>query len=460
MPRNDTNSGYSSMNEHEIPAYERVFIESTPRAEEMNEMMERTPSRLMRWGVLSIIGVIGLLLGIAFFVRYPDTLEGGAIITTNPLPVRLKASSSGRIVTLFVKDGQSISAGEPVAELQNNTGYAQIQSISAVTDSVQSFLQDGKNERLTRILAHPVPSLGEGQSYYNQLLQSISAYLLLKNEHIYGKRIGNLQQQIGRYKSVAAIASEETKLTKEELQQSADRFAANEKLYRDKVISKQEYYEEAAKLRQRQMTVESQRKSAVQNSITVGDNRGQLLDIEYDRREKERGLRIAIEEATRNLQNFIQTWKLQYLMAAPYSGVIHYLRPLQVSEPAASGDELFAVMPSTYHYTAQVQLPAAGLGKIRTGHKAHLLLAQFPYNEYGYLEGVVSHISRLPLKGAASATGAANEPMYLVGIELPDALVTSYHRPIPFYPEMAAQARIITKDRSLFQRLISGVAGK
>ena len=75
----------------------------------------------------------------------------------------------------------------------------------------------------------------------------------------------------------------------------------------------------------------------------MGDNSRQLLEIQYDKTEKERSLQVAIQESVRNLQNYIQTWKRQYLLAAPYNGTLHYLRPLQLNEVAAAGDMLFTV---------------------------------------------------------------------------------------------------------------------
>ncbi len=41
-------------------------------------------------------------------------------------------------------------------------------------------------------------------------------------------------------------------------------------------------------------------------------------------------------------------------------------------------------------------------------------------------------------------------------VAFPDSLITSYGRTVPFGGEMTGKARIITKDRNLLQRLVSG----
>lgn len=51
-----------------------------------------------------------------------------------------------------------------------------------------------------------------------------------------------------------------------------------------------------------------------------------MLEIQYERGEKERTLTVGIEEAMRNIANYIQSWRQKYLIVAPYQGVIHYLR--------------------------------------------------------------------------------------------------------------------------------------
>ncbi len=425
-------------------------------APEAADMLERVPSQLMRWGTLSVIFVMGLLLLIAFFVHYPDTLEGTATITTAPLPIQLKAQANGRIAQLFIHENELVAKDAVIAEIENNTGLQNIRTIEQRTDSIFAALRQNNLNVLDRFSKSNLKSLGEGQAAYNQLLQNLSAYLLVKQQHIFNKRVDNIQQQNSQYQKLTDINKEETELINDELKQADDRFKANEKLYNEKVISRQEYYEEAAKLRQNQLSLEQQKRGKVQNSISISDNSKQLFEMAYNKEEKENSLILAIQEQIRNLQNFITSWRRQYLIVAPYSGHVYGSKPLQVNEMVNAGEALFSIVPDKSHYTALVQLPAAGLGKIKRGQKAHLLLDHFPYNEYGYLEGWVASISTIP-----QSTGNTQDKSaitYRVDVQLPDSLVTSYHNKIPFSPEMSGIARIITKDRNLLQRLFSFVA--
>jgi multidrug resistance efflux pump len=427
------------------------------RSDEATELLERTPSWILRWGVTVLIGVFVLVAIVAILVKYPDTLEGRAVVSTDPLPIKLKAANSGRLARLFIADNKTVAANTPVAEIENHTGFDNIMLLQQYADSTAGYMTSGNDSALARMLNTPLFTLGEAQSFYNQLLQNIGAYLLLKKEQLYKKRIGNLQQQISRYNTTMNISSQQTELEQEELKQYNERFRANEQLYRDKVISRNEYFEEAARLRQKRIALEERNKNAVQGNITISDYRKQLLDMEYDREEKDRELRTGIMESIRNIRNYIQTWKIQYLLVAPYRGQVHYLRTLQQNEMINAGEELFAVAPENAHYNAHISIPATGIGKVKKGQIVHILLDKYPYNEYGYLEGKVNNISALP-EAADNNNNTPDQQTYHIDVRLPDSLVTSYHIPIPVSPEMGGQGRIITKDMNLLQRLVAGAS--
>lgn len=426
-------------------------------SEEAREMLERPPSWLMRWGTISILGILLFLLGISIFIKYPDTLPGKVVITTDPLPIKLKSKSGGRLFSLFVFDGSIVKEDASIAEIENSIGYENILKLEMQIDTVQSFLSMDDIEGLRRITRNSLLRLGDAQTSYNQLVQRISEWLLLKNENIYARRTENLKKQMTQYKSLSLIASKEQNMIDEELQQADERYKANEQLYKDKVISKMEYFDEAARLRQKKLSLEQQKKVGLQNSITLGDNSKQLMELKYDKLEKEQGLLLAIEESVRNINNYIQLWKLQYIVSAPFPGKVQYLRPLQQNETIDAGEELFAVIPSRYHYTAHVALLSEGLGKAKMGQSVHLMLDQFPYNEYGYVEGVISRISTLPNTNNSADNEAQGGVTYRVYVQLRDTLVTSFGKIIPFSPEMSGKARVITQDRNLLQRLIATI---
>jgi len=92
-------------------------------------------------------------------------------------------------------------------------------------------------------------------------------------------------------------------------------------------------------------------------------------------------------------------------------------------------------------------LPVARSGKVKAGQKVNIHLDNFPENEYGILRGRVQHISLVPAQ-----TGTA--VYYAVEISLPNGLMTTYKKELPYLPNMQGQADIITEDLSLLERLV------
>lgn len=417
----------------------------------VNEIIAASPSYIVRKGTSIILIILTLIVAGMWFINYPDTLQGTVTLTTTPLPIRLKSSGGGRLLQLFVKEGATIVKDQPVAELENNTGYHIVQLLAQVAGNTLEALEQVDITRLNSIAHTEMQSLGDAQPIYNSLLDAISTYTLVNSHHIYNNRSASLRSQIGRYQSISAISDKEKAMVREELKQADERFLANEQLYKDKVISRQEYFDEAARLRQKKLVLEQQEQTTLQNNISIAEHNKQMMEIRYEASEKETNLSIRIREQVRNLQNFVQGWKLKYLLVAPYDGTVHFPRPLQLNEPVNAGDELCTVVPLSFKYVAYAILPAGGAGKIKPGQAVHLLLDKFPHNEYGYLVGRVSGIAPLPQQNKEGAT-------YRVAIALPDTLTTTYKRPLVFNAEMTGTARIITKKRNLLQRLVAGMA--
>lgn len=424
-------------------------------SEEASEILSSTPSWLLRWGTISILTIFGLLFILSTLIKYPDSLEGHVIVTTSPLPIIVKSNNTGRIMSLFLKEGAEIDKGEPIAELENSTGYTNILKLDSCSKSVLTYLKNRLYDSLIKISEKPIMELGDGQNYYNQLLQNISSFHLLQNEKIYAKRIQNLIKQVNLNKSLSKVNDSEVLLMEDDLKEAIEKFADNTLLYNNKVIAKHEFYDKAASLREKKMTEKQQKKMQLQTKGVIEDFNRQILEITFDKHEKERILITAIEEAVRGIQSYIQAWKQRYLLVAPHTGILFYMRPVQLNETITANDPVFMAVPKKHKYLAIAELSADGIGKVKEGMTAHLLLDNYPYNEYGYIDAIVGKISQIP---NITLDNNQAQNVYKLYIDLPDSLTTTYHIPIPFNPNINGRVRIITRNKSLLQRLIQTIS--
>jgi len=87
-------------------------------------------------------------------------------------------------------------------------------------------------------------------------------------------------------------------------------------------------------------------------------------------------------------------------------------------------------------------LPIEGSGKVEVGQTANIQLDGFPFREFGIVKSEVKHISLVP-----------QNDFYLVELNLNEGLKTTYGKDIPFRQEMQGNAKIITENRRVVERI-------
>ena len=105
---------------------------------------------------------------------------------------------------------------------------------------------------------------------------------------------------------------------------------------------------------------------------------------------------------------------------------------------------LFAIVPENQEYVGYMEVPKQGYGKLEKGQNVRLKMDNYPYHEYGQLDGKVTDISLVP-----------NEEKYRVEFELLNGLTSSYGKELEYTPDMSANGEIITEDLRLMERIFN-----
>jgi len=182
--------------------------------------------------------------------------------------------------------------------------------------------------------------------------------------------------------------------------------------------------------------------------IQIGQLKESLLDTEQQETERLNGLQTQLQSLISQLRTGIQEWELNYILQAPIDGKITFARYWAENQNISAGEEVFAIVPNSPNtIIGKAMLPVARSGKVELGQKVNIRLQNFPENEYGILRGIVSNISLTPVQ-----TGGMD--YYAVEVNLPNKLITTYKKELPYLPNMQGQADIITDDMSLLIRFI------
>ena len=105
---------------------------------------------------------------------------------------------------------------------------------------------------------------------------------------------------------------------------------------------------------------------------------------------------------------------------------------------------MFVIVPETTRRLGRVPVTAGGVGKVSKGQTVRIKFDDFPYKEFGMVNGTVEAVSLVARQG-----------QHMVTVSVPSPLVTHYGKTLPFKQEMTGAAAIITEDRRLIGRLFN-----
>lgn len=418
------------------------------RSDEVQEILSHTPNWMIRWGISSIFFLLFILIGISFFIKYPDVIQGQITLTTEVPPVKLVSKTSGQLASVYVQDGKAVKKNDFVADIKSPLTDTAVTHLKKLMASIKAALASKTSSTIDFSDGDLV--FGEIQNEYGQLKVAYSAYHKFKTNSYRSQKEASLQRQINSYKELLKISSKQLQLSEANLSNAQAKFLSEKNLFEKGVISKMEFYGRQTAYNQQKQQVEAIRKTKVENGITINAYQKELFELQYETEEKGRTLEEGLAISCENIENFLNMWEQNFRLTAPFDGKLTYLSMLSENQFVKAGAPLFAVIPNNTSYIGAVQIPSQGFGKVEVGQTVHIKLNNYPSNEFGQLEGVVVDISLLP-----TSSSDGNQALYLAKVELINGLTTTYNKQLAFTPEMLGSAEIITEDLRLIERIFN-----
>ena len=408
------------------------------RSDEVQEILSYVPHWMVRWGLSTIFAVVVLLLVLSWVIRYPDVIKGDFTLTAENPPVRLAANSPGKLTRLYFQDGESVPAGALIAEVESPVEAAGLAYLRAYLEAARRLPQ--RPATLLPVATEPWV-YGSLQGPFNSLQKACHSFQQWSLDAFEVEVGANLREKIGQYEQLLIIQTRQEALAQAELANAEAKYETSQLLYADSIISRAEYYREESQFRAKALELENLRKTGTLDRITLTDLRKQLLEWEQAREEKARTYTEEIRLALAEVENGLRNWRQGYQVIAPAAGRLEMLGEVVEGQYVQPGQELFALMPAHGTYTGLVKAPAQGYGKIAPGQRVRIRLDNFPYHQYGLVEGEVARIAALP-----------EEKFYRVEVDLPAGLRTQYGHELPFSPHMTGSAEVITEDLRVIDR--------
>ncbi len=416
------------------------------------EIQETPPSPLGRL----ISGCIALLFTIAVvwaFVGKIDivTTAQGKIIPSDRIKV-IQPLEIGTVRSILVKEGQAVSQGDVLIELDATNANADHESVdkellNAQLEQVRAAALISASE--TGMKSSVAPRWPEAAS-----VEVIATYQKLLNSQLHEQRsrLGSLENDIqGKQAELSAT------------QAVVDKLDATLPLITERVDSLKELLAEELVARDIFIEVEVSRIETQQDLLSSREQlkgiRAAIRQIKFQREAAEAEFMNAalaqLTEAKRRVagleQELIkasQRSRLQQL-TAPVSGVVQQLAVHTVGGVVTPAQALMVVVPQEYNIEVEAMIANKDIGFVFAGQAAEVKVEAFPFTKYGLIDAQLSSVSM---------DAVADEKLgliYTARVLLKDNVIQVGAKMVSLSPGMAVTVEIKTGKRRLIEYIFS-----
>ena len=422
------------------------------RTEEVRDIIDRMPHRTGKIVSVIVASLAALLVLFGLIIDYPEKVTGTISITARQAPVRLVANTSGKIHLLKL-DGDKLTENETMAYLDNPARSTDVMKI-------EKFLQEN---RADSIIKRPENSslsndliLGELSPSYYTFLNSVQKLGQYKIGKPYEKRLESAKLLLESQLHLLIVNLDQRNTNISSLNIIGNNVHRDSLLFRSATIAEADLERSAVSYLGKVESNQQIAKEITNNQLQINDTKSKLQLLKLEQQETEQKLKMDLYSSYNDLANNILKWKIAYIFQSPFPGKLEYLNFWHENDFIAVGTPLLSVIPSDNPLFGQMYLPSQGVGKVSVGQDVIIRLDNYPYIEYGTVNGKVKMISGLANQTEAFAK-KNDLNTYLITVELPDKLTTNYGTTLGFNYEIKGVADILTKKRKLLYRLFDNL---
>lgn len=411
------------------------------RSEEVQDILDKVPNWMIRWGTVVIFSIIIMLFFVSWFIKYPDAVRSEIVITTNIPPEKIVSKSSGRIEAILAGDKTKVAKNSTLAIIENTASFKDVFLLKSLLEHYD--INNSKKKFPFALLKNT--QLGEIESAYAVFQKNCQAQELNQNLHPFEIEVRAQISQKNQLKDRLEILQQQKTINESELELQNNEITRFEALFSKGIISVQEMEAKKLWLLQAQKSYRSLLTSISQIRSSLIDNTKSSRNSQVNSTREEVDLNRGMAQSFHQLKKAIRDWELAYTLRSSVSGTITFLQVWNENQTINAGDNVFSVIPDAKSsFVGKIRAPALNSGKIKVGQRVNIHLANYPDREFGVLKGELQNIALIPDK----------DGNLLLDVALSNGLQTSFKKQIIFQQEMKGEAEIITEDLRLLERIL------
>ena len=388
---------------------------------------------------LAVGGTIFCLLfgAWAWFGEMDEVARAGGKLIPKGEVYKVHPVNAGKIVTLAVKEGQTVKAGQLLAELDMSLSTKEVERLEQLVHASQLELVQ------TQALLDKTRLQAETQAAIAQSGMNMQQVAIAQAQNT----AANNQDLLTQFQSDAGAQQERLKRLKPLTEQGAisqENLFAAEQALRDRQRS----------ITERSNTLQQTTAEAQRLQIELNQKRAESRQKQLEAQQQMQQLAVKVtelESKVKENQVLLATAKTQLQqqqLNAPVDGVVLSLNARRQGEFARPEQTLVEIAPQGQPLVLSAVLPNTQAGFVKVGMPVQLKFDAYPYQDYGIVTGTVNSIS--PDSKLDEKLGQ----VYRVEILLNQNAINAKGQLFQFKPGQTAQAEIVTRRRRIADVLL------
>lgn len=444
-------------------------FDSVMRPDSNSMVMRQTHfwSRTILW---VIIGTIVISVLWACFAKMDEVIHAMGKLEPKGSVQEVQAPVPGVIAEVLVREGDAVSAGQPlirldpkVAEIEVKSLQEQLQSLKLERDFYESVLGDGGRPVAPDTVSLSVENLAKEYAALIAEDRLLRAIVESSGEAVAldADQRALLGTELRNYRENFAAIEEQLLQAREVEKSNADIFARYRDLAERNIASKVEMLQQKVQWDQAVARVK-QLESAKENLATqfrmdartrLGENTKELASVGSDLGRAKLNNMQRLAEVESRLAAAIES--LEYhVIQSPSKGIVFELISGTSGTVVGAKDVVLKIVPSE-ELVAKIKITNKDIGFMRLGMPAEVEVESFPKMEFGYIDGEVVFI------GSDALPPDEVTPTYTfpATVSLQRQTLSVLDKEIPLQSGMSVGVNLRVRDRRVINFFLDSLMG-
>ncbi|MEQ8664230.1 MAG: HlyD family type I secretion periplasmic adaptor subunit [Rhodospirillales bacterium] len=415
----------------------------------LDRLLDDHPMPTWRFVAWPIMVLLVAAIAWAFFARLEEVSVAMAEVVPQGRVKVVQHLEGGIIQDIFVQEGDTVTEGDPLIQLDLASSGTNREELLARLDSEMLVLArlraeaNGTPLRFPKEVADRRPAMVEAQRQaYEARLSELESSLGVLREQVRQKEL-----------EVQELEAQRRAITNN-LRLAQERFALSESLLSEGLTARIEHLELESEVESLQGELESTNSSIERAQAAISESRERVNEAELRfRREAQDDLGDSENTLARTQELMAQADQqgLRAEIKSPTDGIVKNMRFNTIGGVIGPGEPILEIVPTGDKLVIEARLDPTDRGYVTEGQAALVKISTYDYARYGGLDG------RVILVAPDSSTDDDGEPYFRVVVETDRTYLGASEGQLPITPGMQATVDIKTGDRSVIDYLIKPV---